>query len=64
MAKCILNCKPAPRQKGLEIFQGPEVHYGYPCEINLAGEVIADIPDAFLQTEIQAGRARLLDPEP
>lgn len=63
MARCILNCKPTPKQKGLETFQGPETHYGYLCEV-IDGQVIADIPDAMLPHEMKSGRARLMDPEP
>ena len=62
MTRCVLNCKPTPKQKGLETFQGPEVHYGYPCEV-IDGQVIADIPEEFLQVELDTGRAVLLDPE-
>lgn len=38
-----------------------EVHYGYRCEVDAEGRLIADIPEALLQAELDAGRAVLVE---
>ena len=39
-----------------------EIHFGYVCEVDAEGRLIADIPEALLQAELDAGRAVLVVP--
>ncbi len=61
MARCYLNSTPenlVGRAPAPEHTQ--EVHYGYRCGVDAEGRLIAEIPEALLQAELDAGRAVLV----
>ena len=62
MGRCYLNSTPenlVGRAPAPEHTQ--EVHFGYTCEVDAEGRLVADIPDELLQVELGAGRAVLVE---
>lgn len=53
MPKCILNTRPDPALPA----HIPQVHWGYLCEVDAEGRLIADIPESLIQNEVASGRA-------
>jgi len=57
MPKCIVNAKwYGPDESGAN----PR-HFGFECRIE-DGNLVADVPDELLQSELAAGRVKLLEP--
>lgn len=58
MAKCTINTFPAASEPG-----STETHYGLACIVGEKRELIADVPDEFLEAYLAAGRVTLLEGE-
>lgn len=37
-----------------------EIHFGYACEVDDHGQLVADVPEDLLQSELDAGRVSLI----
>ncbi len=62
MARCYLNTTPENLQgRAPAPEHTQEIHYGYVCEMDAEGRLIAEIPEELLQAELDAGRAVLVE---